>query len=534
MTVSTEKQPLNGVDTATLFATLDAVKGQHEIAKFQFRASNSWVSGTHSRSQFSGFYGADAGDGAPARHRRRVRPPGRARRARTTRRRRWSTCSTPSQPASPRASPTSPPPAASSCTASRSTVEGDIDLLGILGLSDDTVRNGYEQIQVTFHIEGDADDETLRGLVEQSRRRSAVYDALTNPHARRHRRRRPLIDPLIAQPGRATRPGCDFPASPTHDRRTRGTQMPTIDTVVIGAGHAGLACQPAAHRGRASTTSSSTAAGWPSAGAPSAGTPCTCSPRLDDAPPRLAVRRHRPRRLPLGRRSSSTTWRGTPPRSARPWSGGTTCVEVVRSGRRRATASSPTRAPGAPDTSSSRPGPHGRPRPAGRPRPRERGAARPAPTATPARLPRRRAGRRRLVLGGADRRRAGPVGPRGRPGRRAAHPHAAPLPRHGRLLVARGHRPAGPHHRRRCPTRGPPAGSRRCSWSAHDSDPRGQDLDLAACRPVASAWSGGSQVDPRAPSTLRRRPARRPVADADRRLRAASSTTSTRHANGWA
>ena len=62
-----------------------------------------------------------------------------------------------------------------------STVEGDIDLLGLLGLSDGTVRNGYQQIRVTFHIEGDADDETLRGLVEQSRRRSAVYDVLTNP-----------------------------------------------------------------------------------------------------------------------------------------------------------------------------------------------------------------------------------------------------------------------------------------------------------------------------------------------------------------
>jgi hypothetical protein len=60
-------------------------------------------------------------------------------------------------------------------------VEGDIDLLGLLGLSDGTVRNGYQEIRVTFHIEGDADDETLRGLVEQSRRRSAVYDVLTNP-----------------------------------------------------------------------------------------------------------------------------------------------------------------------------------------------------------------------------------------------------------------------------------------------------------------------------------------------------------------
>jgi uncharacterized OsmC-like protein len=63
-----------------------------------------------------------------------------------------------------------------------SKVEGDIDLLGILGLSaDDSVRNGYREIRVSFEIDGDADDERLRGLVEQSRRRSAVYDALTNP-----------------------------------------------------------------------------------------------------------------------------------------------------------------------------------------------------------------------------------------------------------------------------------------------------------------------------------------------------------------
>ena len=62
-----------------------------------------------------------------------------------------------------------------------SSVTGDIDLLGILGLSGGTVRNGYEQVKVTFRIEGDADEATLRDIVEQSRRRSAVYDALTNP-----------------------------------------------------------------------------------------------------------------------------------------------------------------------------------------------------------------------------------------------------------------------------------------------------------------------------------------------------------------
>ena len=40
----------NGVDTATLFATLDAIEGDSEIAKFQFRASNRWIAGTHSQS----------------------------------------------------------------------------------------------------------------------------------------------------------------------------------------------------------------------------------------------------------------------------------------------------------------------------------------------------------------------------------------------------------------------------------------------------------------------------------------------------
>jgi uncharacterized OsmC-like protein len=60
-----------------------------------------------------------------------------------------------------------------------STVEGDIDLLGILGLSD-SVRNGYRQIRVSFVVEGDATAEQLAALVEQSRKRSAVYDVLTN------------------------------------------------------------------------------------------------------------------------------------------------------------------------------------------------------------------------------------------------------------------------------------------------------------------------------------------------------------------
>ena len=63
-------------------------------------------------------------------------------------------------------------------TSVESTVEGSINLLGILGLSDQ-VRNGYERIRVRFRLEGD-DPEKLRRVVEQSRLRSAVYDVVTN------------------------------------------------------------------------------------------------------------------------------------------------------------------------------------------------------------------------------------------------------------------------------------------------------------------------------------------------------------------
>ena len=59
-----------------------------------------------------------------------------------------------------------------------STVEGDIDLRGILGLSGE-VRNGYSQIRVGFRVRGEAPDAKLRALVEQAVARSAVYDVLT-------------------------------------------------------------------------------------------------------------------------------------------------------------------------------------------------------------------------------------------------------------------------------------------------------------------------------------------------------------------
>src|SRR4051812_21002036 len=54
----TDATPRNGVDTDALFATINVVKDKPELAQFQFRATNTWIRGTHSRGSITGFYGA--------------------------------------------------------------------------------------------------------------------------------------------------------------------------------------------------------------------------------------------------------------------------------------------------------------------------------------------------------------------------------------------------------------------------------------------------------------------------------------------
>jgi uncharacterized OsmC-like protein len=61
-----------------------------------------------------------------------------------------------------------------------STVEGHHDIRGILG-ADSDVRNGFNDIKVTFHIDADASQQEIEAIVAQSQKRSAVFDALSNP-----------------------------------------------------------------------------------------------------------------------------------------------------------------------------------------------------------------------------------------------------------------------------------------------------------------------------------------------------------------
>jgi uncharacterized OsmC-like protein len=173
-----ERAPLNGVDTPTLFATINAVGAQPDLARFQFRATNQWQRGTHSRSRIESFSGA----GGEHTHTAPFEFDA-------------------DHPKVLVGADQGPTPIefllhglASCLTAGianiaaargvtldevRSTVEGEIDLRGILGLSKE-VRNGYQRMTVRFDIRGDAPPEKLREIVAQSKARSAVFDVLTN------------------------------------------------------------------------------------------------------------------------------------------------------------------------------------------------------------------------------------------------------------------------------------------------------------------------------------------------------------------
>src|SRR3954452_4915766 len=149
----------NGVDTNTMFATLDAIKAQPEIAKFQFRARNRWLGGAHNRTTIKDFYAAGVED--TSRTGAFVLDAG--------------------EPAVLVGTDTGPNPAelllhalAACVTTSlvyvaaargvrltevESYLEGDIDLNGALGTDPDNHRNGFEQIRMTFRVKGDATPE---------------------------------------------------------------------------------------------------------------------------------------------------------------------------------------------------------------------------------------------------------------------------------------------------------------------------------------------------------------------------------------
>jgi uncharacterized OsmC-like protein len=170
---------INGVDVDQLSSTINAIKENPGLAKFEMRANNRWINGGHNRTSIKDFYGAGRED--------------------TSRKQTFVFDN--DEPVVLLGEDNGANPvefvlhALAGCLttslvyhaaaqgikidAVESKFEGDLDLRGFLGMNDD-VRNGYENIRVTFKIKADAPEEKLKELCELAQKRSPVFDIVTN------------------------------------------------------------------------------------------------------------------------------------------------------------------------------------------------------------------------------------------------------------------------------------------------------------------------------------------------------------------
>jgi uncharacterized OsmC-like protein len=169
----------NGVNVEALLAAREALRDAPQAAKFTWRATCKWQNGTHSQSKIEGFRGL----GDEQKHRTEFSFEA-------------------DHPEVFASEDNGATPVeyvlvglASCLTAGVATVaqnrgiqlrsveaklEGSMNIQGILGIDSD-VRNGYDDIKVTFHIDADASKQEIEALVAQSQKRSAVYDVISNP-----------------------------------------------------------------------------------------------------------------------------------------------------------------------------------------------------------------------------------------------------------------------------------------------------------------------------------------------------------------
>ena len=176
---TTETMVDNGVDVAALLGAREALSAAPEAAQFNWRATCTWMNGTHSRSAVDGFFGL----GQDQRHRTEFTFEA-------------------DHPEIFAAADNGATPveyvlvALGSCLTAgiaavaqnrgvqlrsvKATIEGAMDLQGILGIDSD-VRNGFDGIKVIFDIDADATPDDIRAIVAQSQKRSAVFDIVTNP-----------------------------------------------------------------------------------------------------------------------------------------------------------------------------------------------------------------------------------------------------------------------------------------------------------------------------------------------------------------
>ena len=174
-----KEESVNGINVDQLFGTIDSIKENPEMARFTFRATNRWIGGTHNQATIKDFFGGLKEESSRE----------------------------------PMVFEVDEPPvlcgldlganpveyllvALSGCLTTtliahaaargieirkvESRYEGDLDLRGFLGMSDD-VPVGYQKIGVYFKIDADVSEDRKEELIRMAQKHSPVYNTITKP-----------------------------------------------------------------------------------------------------------------------------------------------------------------------------------------------------------------------------------------------------------------------------------------------------------------------------------------------------------------
>ena len=177
---SQKTRTLNGLNTDQMFETIEALKNDPSLARFEFRARNRWIDGGENRSTIQGFHGAGAEDTS------REEP----------------FVFTNGEPPVLLGNNEGANPvefllhALAGCVTTTlvlhaaargiqiqelsTELSGDIDVQGLLAL-DDSVPVGYERIRIKMSIQADCSDEELEDLLATAQRRSPVCNTVCQP-----------------------------------------------------------------------------------------------------------------------------------------------------------------------------------------------------------------------------------------------------------------------------------------------------------------------------------------------------------------
>jgi len=171
---------LNEVNVSQLMETIEHIKQDPNLARFKFQAHNEWLGGGRSETTIQSFYHAGKEDDSRQEpfYLEGDEPPVLL-----------------GQNTAPNAVETVLH-ALASCLAVgfvynaaaqgievealEFDLEGDLDLHGFLGLSDE-VRAGYENINLTYRVQADAPRQKLEELCEYVQKTSPVVDIIRNP-----------------------------------------------------------------------------------------------------------------------------------------------------------------------------------------------------------------------------------------------------------------------------------------------------------------------------------------------------------------